>query len=51
MQNEINKQSENSTVAAFCDCCDNSRTDKRDALIADGWFLGKNEQFCPVHND
>lgn len=51
MQNENSQKAENQTVAAFCECCDNQQTATVETLVADGWLLGKHEQFCPVHND
>lgn len=40
-----------SLVNAFCDCCPNNARAAASALSASGWFLGRNEQFCPNCND
>ncbi len=38
-------------TVAFCDLCSNNSEASRATLIESGWFLGRNEQFCPSCND
>lgn len=38
------------TVSAFCDTCDSQATGAETVLENRGWYLGRNEQFCPECN-
>jgi hypothetical protein len=38
------------TTTAFCDCCPNQSTGTKRQLENSGWFLGRNEEFCPDCN-
>lgn len=46
MQNEKT----NNKVSAFCDLCDCQAKAERENLEGRGWYLGRNEQFCPECN-
>ncbi len=37
-------------VNAFCDTCDGNSSDSRENLLASGWCLTNNYQFCPTCN-
>lgn len=39
------------TTTGFCDVCGDRQTGTADSLRAAGWYLGRNEHFCPNCND
>lgn len=39
------------TVTGFCDICGKQETGNKESLRRSGWFLGRNEEFCPNCND
>jgi len=38
------------SISAFCDCCSNQASGTKTSLENSGWYLGRNEQFCPECN-
>lgn len=57
-QNELNliaeieatPRAEITLINAFCDTCPTNQHGESEGLKRAGWFLGKNEQFCPTCN-
>ncbi len=37
-------------ITAFCDICPNNATAAKETLENRGWYLGRNEEFCPECN-
>jgi hypothetical protein len=51
MTNETTNTNETTTTNGFCDICGARETDRAETLKREGWWLGRNEHFCPVCND
>ncbi len=46
-----NENTNNETITGFCDICGARETDNAETLKSEGWWLGRNDHFCPVCND
>ncbi len=49
--NTATKTQQIETVEAHCDCCSNQASGERSELENEGWYCGRNEQFCPSCNN
>ena len=46
-----NENTNNEMINGFCDVCGVQESDDAGTLKSEGWWLGRNEHFCPACND